>query len=148
MLRLLNKRTRSNRWHRILIDSWVVIKQGDWWIINRFGLVKMAYEALNSGIHSSEVNGNAVVSQSWYESLGGKSRTDFMGPIDLLSVHCTIRHSMVRWLDWILIWPCHLLWWIKLLHARNVFDRHYVRQASLGWRIVLTCPHQLDIKVF
>ena len=46
----------------------------------------MAYEALNSGVHSSEVNGNAVVSQSWYESLGGKSRTEFMGPIDLLSV--------------------------------------------------------------
>ncbi|KAL7539598.1 hypothetical protein ACHAXR_009416 [Thalassiosira sp. AJA248-18] len=50
---------------------------------NQFGLVKMAYEALNSGVR--EVNGNGV-SQSWYESLGGKSRTEFAGPIDLLSV--------------------------------------------------------------
>mmetsp|Transcript_14062 Transcript_14062/g.25392 ORF Transcript_14062/g.25392 Transcript_14062/m.25392 type:complete len:565 (-) Transcript_14062:41-1735(-) len=49
---------------------------------NQFGLVKMAYDALNSGVR--EVNGNGV-SQSWYGSLGGRSRTDFVGPIDLLS---------------------------------------------------------------
>jgi len=49
---------------------------------NQFGLVKMAYDALNSGVR--EVTGSGV-SKSWYESLGGKSRTDFVGPIDLLS---------------------------------------------------------------
>lgn len=49
---------------------------------NQFGQVKMAYDALNSGVR--EVNGSGVT-KSWYESLGGKSRTDFVGPIDLLS---------------------------------------------------------------
>ena len=48
----------------------------------QFTLVKMAYEALNSGVR--EVNNG--VSRSWYESLGGKSRTEFIGPIDLMSV--------------------------------------------------------------
>jgi len=62
----------------------------------KFGLVKMAYEALNSGVRSggssttAEANNgtmnNGKLMQSWYESLGGKSRTEFMGPIDLLSV--------------------------------------------------------------
>ena len=41
-----------------------------------FALVKMAYEALQSGVRSS---------QSWYESLGGKARTEFIGPIELIS---------------------------------------------------------------
>jgi hypothetical protein len=45
----------------------------------RFALVKMAYEALNSGVRDE--NGG---SGSWYESLGGRSRTDFSGPIDLM----------------------------------------------------------------
>lgn len=63
---------------------------------NQFALVKMAYEALNSGVRSDGVNGSATngdangasvqsPASSWYESLGGKSRTEFYGPIDLLS---------------------------------------------------------------
>ena len=44
---------------------------------NEFALVKMAYEALQSGVRSSD---------SWYESLGGKARTEFIGPIELISV--------------------------------------------------------------
>ena len=50
----------------------------------RFGLVKMAYEALLSGVRNTDVNG--VSQQSWYESLGGKARNEFVGPIDLISV--------------------------------------------------------------
>ena len=73
---------------------------------HQFTLVKMAYEALNSGVRSSNgndtegvvvVNGDGGLSMSttttttttrrssWYESLGGKSRTEFVGPIELLS---------------------------------------------------------------
>ena len=50
----------------------------------QFGLVKMAYEALQSGVRD-EVNSNGMV-QSWYESLGSKSRSsEFSGAIDLIS---------------------------------------------------------------
>lgn len=67
---------------------------------HQFTLVKMAYEALNSGVRSSNgndtdgvvMNGDGGLStstttrrSSWYESLGGKSRTEFVGPIELLS---------------------------------------------------------------
>jgi hypothetical protein len=67
---------------------------------HQFTLVKMAYEALNSGVRSSTngSDGDGVVNgddgssssfstrrSSWYESLGGKSRTEFVGPIELLS---------------------------------------------------------------
>ena len=60
----------------------------------RFGLVKMAYDALNSGIRDENTNIAAAVDttmaslqrSSWYESLGGKQRTDFVGPIDLMSM--------------------------------------------------------------
>jgi hypothetical protein len=45
---------------------------------NEFARVKLAYETLSSGVRSER--------RSWYESLGGKSRTDFAGPIDLLSL--------------------------------------------------------------
>lgn len=49
----------------------------------RFLSVKVAYEALTSGVRGTEANGNA---KSWYASLGGKSRTEFVGPIDLMSM--------------------------------------------------------------
>jgi hypothetical protein len=61
----------------------------------RFGLVKMAYDALNSGIRDEQNNNMAAAvdttiiggqRSSWYESLGGKQRTDFVGPIDLMSM--------------------------------------------------------------
>ena len=45
---------------------------------NQFANVKDAYETLSSGVR--EVN------KSWYESLGGKSRTAFFGPVDLLPI--------------------------------------------------------------
>jgi hypothetical protein len=59
----------------------------------RFALVKMAYEALNSGVRDENNGGNGGGGagggamngrSSWYESLGGRSRTDFSGPIDLM----------------------------------------------------------------
>lgn len=50
---------------------------------NKFRSVKTAYEALSSGIRVSDSNG---VARSWYESLGGKSRTEFVGPVELMSV--------------------------------------------------------------
>jgi hypothetical protein len=63
----------------------------------RFALVKMAYEALNSGVRDENNGGSSGGGggggagggttngrSSWYESLGGRSRTDFIGPIDLM----------------------------------------------------------------
>lgn len=49
----------------------------------RFLSVKIAYEALTSGIRVDDANGDA---KSWYASLGGKSRTEFVGPIELVSI--------------------------------------------------------------
>jgi hypothetical protein len=46
---------------------------------HEFSQVKMAYETLSSG----NVNGSRG---SWYQSLGGRSRTDFSGAIDLRSI--------------------------------------------------------------
>ena len=46
---------------------------------DKFGLIKRAYDTLNSGIRNSD-------KQSWYESLGGRERNEFMGPITLLSM--------------------------------------------------------------
>ncbi len=50
----------------------------------KFLQVKMAYESLNSGIRG-EMTTNGF-SKSWYESLGGKARSEFMGSIELMSV--------------------------------------------------------------
>jgi hypothetical protein len=41
-----------------------------------YARVKLAYETLSSGVRNE--------GRSWYESLGGKARTDFAGPIDLI----------------------------------------------------------------
>lgn len=46
---------------------------------DKFGLIKRAYDTLNSGIRNND-------KQSWYESLGGRERNEFMGPIALLSM--------------------------------------------------------------
>ena len=46
---------------------------------DRFYDVKRAYETLNSGVRNSGGD------QSWYESLGGRDRGDFLGPVTLLS---------------------------------------------------------------
>jgi curved DNA-binding protein CbpA len=43
---------------------------------DEFARVKLAYETMQSGTRNE--------GRSWYESLGGKSRTDFAGPINLL----------------------------------------------------------------
>jgi hypothetical protein len=51
---------------------------------DEFGKVKIAYESLQSGVRAISDGGKKV--QSWYESLGGRSRTEFIGPIDLVSV--------------------------------------------------------------
>lgn len=44
----------------------------------KFENVKLAYEALTSGVRET--------GSSWYESLGGRERTQFRGPIDLISL--------------------------------------------------------------
>ena len=49
----------------------------------RFYDIKQAYETLNSGVRNKDANGSQ---QSWYASLGGRDRTDFLGPISLLSM--------------------------------------------------------------
>jgi len=69
---------------------------------DKFGLIKRAYDTLNSGIRNND-------KQSWYESLGlgGRERNEFMGPITyylwIRRVHCVIRHLGVLWLGLILI---------------------------------------------
>ena len=45
-----------------------------------FANVKIAYEVLSSGVRDTSS------SASWYESLGGKQRMEFFGPIELLSI--------------------------------------------------------------
>jgi len=42
----------------------------------KYARAKLAYETLSSGVRDG--------SGSWYESLGGRQRTDFFGPISLL----------------------------------------------------------------
>ena len=49
----------------------------------RFYEIKQAYETLNSGVRNKDANGSQ---QSWYASLGGRDRNDFLGPISLLSM--------------------------------------------------------------
>lgn len=52
----------------------------------RFGRVQLAYETLTSGIRAGEGG------LSWYESLGGRARTGFVGPIDLLPLTLAEEH--------------------------------------------------------
>jgi DnaJ domain len=42
----------------------------------RYARIKLAYDTLNSGVRDQ--------GKSWYQSLGGKARTDFIGPLHLL----------------------------------------------------------------
>jgi hypothetical protein len=44
--------------------------------VERYSRIKLAYDTLNSGVRD--------VGKSWYQSLGGKARTDFIGPLQLL----------------------------------------------------------------
>ena len=50
---------------------------------NAFTMVKIAYESLNSGVRDNSGDGKV---RSWYESLGGRARTDFNVISDLVSV--------------------------------------------------------------
>lgn len=53
---------------------------------NDFARVKIAYESLSSGVRASGTGNVGSRNRSWYESLGGKQRTQFMGPIGLTSM--------------------------------------------------------------
>ena len=53
----------------------------------RFYRVKLAYDTLQSGVREEGV--------SWYESLGGKERTGFCGPVELLPLGAA-QETMVR----------------------------------------------------
>ena len=44
--------------------------------------IQLAYDTLNSGIRTT----SSTSTISWYQSLGGKARTDFVGPISLISI--------------------------------------------------------------
>jgi hypothetical protein len=65
---------------------------------DEFALVKLAYETLNSGVrNNASTNGDSSSSpsrQSWYESLGGRSRTDFVGPIEMISMDTAKANAM------------------------------------------------------
>ena len=52
---------------------------------DRFGRVTLAYETLSSGVRGEE-------GMSWYESLGGRERTQFVGPINLLPLGAAQEH--------------------------------------------------------
>ena len=49
----------------------------------RFARIRNAYNTLNSGVRHNGANGDAR--HSWFASLGGRDRTDFVGPLTLLS---------------------------------------------------------------
>jgi hypothetical protein len=51
----------------------------------KFSRVKIAYETLTSGIRGHE-------GISWYESLGGRARTGFVGPVDLMPLSAAQEH--------------------------------------------------------
>jgi hypothetical protein len=53
----------------------------------QFGRVKLAYDTLSSGVREEGV--------SWYESLGGKERTGFVGPVKLMPLG-EAQESMTR----------------------------------------------------
>jgi hypothetical protein len=53
----------------------------------RFGKVQLAYETLTSGVRAGEGGG-----LSWYESLGGRARTGFVGPVNLLPLAAAQEH--------------------------------------------------------
>jgi hypothetical protein len=55
---------------------------------DRFGEVKLAYEILSSGVRQEGV--------SWYESLGGRARTGFLGPINLLPLALAQEQMTIR----------------------------------------------------
>lgn len=54
---------------------------------DRFGRVKLAYDTLLSGVRQDGV--------SWYESLGGRARTGFAGPINLMPLSAA-QEEMTR----------------------------------------------------
>lgn len=54
---------------------------------NRFGRVQLAYETLNSGVREE--------GKSWYESLGGRERMGFVGPVNLLPL-AAAQENMTR----------------------------------------------------
>lgn len=54
---------------------------------DKFGRVNLAYDTLSSGVREE--------GKSWYESLGGKERTGFVGPINLLPLGAA-QESMNR----------------------------------------------------
>jgi hypothetical protein len=69
-------RTLSFEWHP---DRFVGIDRSaeDMAAANeRYGKIKLAYDTLNSGVRDE--------GKSWYQSLGGKARTDFLGPVPLI----------------------------------------------------------------
>ena len=55
----------------------------------RFSKVKLAYEVLSSGVRGED-------GVSWYESLGGRARTGFVGPIDLMPLSMAQEHMQSR----------------------------------------------------
>jgi hypothetical protein len=55
----------------------------------QFTRVKLAYETLSSGVRGQE-------GISWYESLGGRARTGFVGPINLLPLVAAQEHMTGR----------------------------------------------------
>mmetsp|Transcript_22767 Transcript_22767/g.33902 ORF Transcript_22767/g.33902 Transcript_22767/m.33902 type:complete len:404 (-) Transcript_22767:59-1270(-) len=48
---------------------------------------RLAFDALSSGVRdTSSTTASSSSNKSWYASLGGRSRTEFYGPIDLLTI--------------------------------------------------------------
>jgi hypothetical protein len=54
-----------------------------------FSRVQLAYETLTSGVRGND-------SISWYESLGGRARTGFVGPISLLPMSTAHEHLQLH----------------------------------------------------
>jgi len=75
---------------------------------DEFAKVRCAYDTLSSGIRNNDNSGNVVETgavgetsktnsnRSWYESLGGKARNNFFGPVELMSVDKAKEHITTK----------------------------------------------------
>jgi DnaJ-class molecular chaperone len=99
----LIKKAYRNKSFALHPDRFVGVERSDGEIksaSDNFAEVRCAYDTLSSGIRNSDNAANTVEngmtgetskgsssnSRSWYESLGGKARNGFFGPVELISV--------------------------------------------------------------
>jgi len=71
-------RKMSYTWHPDRFVGTDISKEEREDAADKYARIKLAYETLSSGVREG--------GKSWYESLGGRARTDFCGPVNLSSL--------------------------------------------------------------